>query len=179
MYPFTKARLIPILLILFSPLTTSQETSNSALNITAITASNNVSTLECWGLENFAVSTTPGTVGALSVYLGEASNVSYTVIPPRTNAGLHRAPAAQFVTFLSGLVHITLPNCTDDAWVIGGKYGLIFAEDTADVSVYGHGTEYPANEDTVALQVPLAPGVELNHTVLHRGGCTWEEQAGI
>ncbi|SMQ51075.1 unnamed protein product [Zymoseptoria tritici ST99CH_3D7] len=146
---------------------------------TSITASNNVSTLECWGLENFAVSTTPGTVGALSVYLGEASNVSYTVIPPRTNAGLHRAPAAQFVTFLSGLVHITLPNCTDDAWVIGGKYGLIFAEDTADVSVYGHGTEYPANEDTVALQVPLAPGVELNHTVLHRGGCTWEEQAGI
>lgn len=34
----------------------------------------------------------------------------------------------RFVTFLSGLIHITLPNSTDDAWVVGGKYGLIFAE---------------------------------------------------
>ncbi|CZT22439.1 uncharacterized protein RCC_08309 [Ramularia collo-cygni] len=164
---------------LFLPSVHSQNPSPPALNITAITATNGASILECWRLDNFTVSTVPGTVGALSVFFGQASNVSYTVIPPRTNAGLHRAPTAQFVTFLSGLIHVTLPNSTDDAWIIGGKYGLIFAEDTADVSEYGHGTEYPAKGDTIALEVPLAPGTKLNHTVLHAGGCMWEDQTGL
>lgn len=82
---------------LLIPLVSSQNISTPALNITAISASNGSSILECWRLDNFTVSQTPGTVGALSVFFGEASNVSYTVIPPRTNAGLHVAPAAQYV----------------------------------------------------------------------------------
>ncbi|EME46876.1 hypothetical protein DOTSEDRAFT_110508, partial [Dothistroma septosporum NZE10] len=141
------------------------------LNITAIDAANSSSILQCWQLTPFTVSSTPGTVGALSAFFGEASNISYTVIPPRTNAGLHVAPAAQFVIFLSGLIHLTLPNSTQEAWVAGGKYGVIFAADTKDRSTFGHITNYPANEDTVVVQVPLAPGMELNHTVLHEGGC--------
>lgn len=124
----TAKLLLSIATILPSAVFAQNASSTSALNITAINAANGASILECWRLDNFTVSNTPGTVGALSLFLGSASNASYTVIPPKTNAGLHRAPAAQFVTFLSGLIHITLPNSTDDAWVVGGKYGLIFAQ---------------------------------------------------
>lgn len=105
--------------------------------------------------------------------------MSYTVIPPRTNAGLHVAPAAQFVVFLSGLIHLTLPNSTDEAWVVGGKYGMILAGDTAGKSTFGHNTEYPGNEATVAVQVPLAPGMKLNHTVLQEVGCGFEDYVGL
>lgn len=93
---------IDLLLLTIATITSTsvlaQNTSTSALNITAISAANGSSTLECWQLDNFTVSNTPGTVGALSVFFGEASNVSYTVIPPRTDAGLHRAPAAQYAS---------------------------------------------------------------------------------
>ena len=110
----------------------------------------------------------------------------------------------RFVVFLSGLIHLTLPNSTQEAWVVGGKYGLIFAGDTADKSrcpkggrmgsfdrnvllmshcsclgTLGHNTEYRSNEDTVAVQVPLAPGTKLNHTVLHEGGCGFEDYVGL
>lgn len=40
----------------------------------------------------------------------------------------------RFVVFLSGLIHLTLPNSTDEAWVVGGKYGMILAGDTAGKS---------------------------------------------
>lgn len=102
--------LVPLLFALLPSLITAQNTTTpnptSALNITAITASNNASTLECWTLSPFTVSNTLGTVGSLSAFFGEASNVSYTVIPPRTNAGLHRAPAAQYVFVLSTCLSI-------------------------------------------------------------------------
>ena len=90
-------RFIATLAILFT-LAYSQTTSTpstTGLNITALDAVNGSSILQCWQLDPFTVSSTPGTVGALSVFFGEASNVSFTVIPPRTNAGLHVAPAAQ------------------------------------------------------------------------------------
>ncbi|KAK4627360.1 hypothetical protein CLAFUW4_04167 [Fulvia fulva] len=169
------------------PAILAQATTTPGLNITALDAIDGSSILQCWQLDPFTVSSTPGTVG-------EASNVSYTVIPPRTNAGLHVAPAAQFVVFLSGLIHLTLPNSTDEAWVVGGKYGMILAGDTADVlgiggnvltidlcvlGTFGHNTEYPGNEATVAVQVPLAPGMKLNHTVLQEVGCGFEDYVGL
>ena len=67
-------------------------------------------------------------------------------------------PARRLVLFTSGLAHVTLPNSSDEAWIQGGKYGLIVAADTPDVSGDGHFTEYPGDADTVALQVPLKDG---------------------
>jgi len=55
------------------------------------------------------------------------------------------------VAFLSGLVHVTLPNSTGEAWITGGKYGLIVAADRDATD--GHFTRYPSAEDTIALQV--------------------------
>lgn len=80
----------------------------------------------------------------------------------------------RLVYFTTGLVHVTLPNGTDEAWVQGGKYGLIVAADTADVSTHGHRTGYPGNEATIALQVPFS-SAGFGHDVLHRGPCTYGE----
>jgi hypothetical protein len=68
-----------------------------ALNLTAISASNGNSTLECWALPGFVASAQAGTVGALNLFLGDLANATYTVIPPRFNGGLHKAPAPQSV----------------------------------------------------------------------------------
>ena len=67
-----------------------------ALNLTAISAANGASTLECWQFPGIQVSSTAGTSGALSLFLGDAANVTYTVLPPRFNGGVHNAPAAQY-----------------------------------------------------------------------------------
>lgn len=78
---------------------------------------------------------------------------------------------------------MTLPNTTasptTEAWIIGGKYGLIVAVDTADVSKYGHVTTYPGDADTVALQIPFKAGYVPTYTVLHPGPCKWSEMVGI
>lgn len=66
-----------------------------SLNLTAISAANGGSTLECWQLPGVVASAGAGTVGALNLFLGDLSNATYTVIPPRFNGGVHNAPAAQ------------------------------------------------------------------------------------
>jgi hypothetical protein len=66
-----------------------------ALNLTAISASSGNSALECWALPGFVASAQAGTVGALNLLLGDLVNATYTVIPPRFNGGLHKAPAPQ------------------------------------------------------------------------------------
>src|ERR1700722_8468454 len=45
-----------------------------ALNLTAISASNGSSVLECWALPGFVASTQAGTVGALNLVLGDLAN---------------------------------------------------------------------------------------------------------
>ena len=95
----------------------------------------------------------------------------------------HNAQVYRLVWFTSGLAHLTLPNTTagptTEAWVQGGKYGLILAADTADVSKYGHITTYPSAADTIGLQVPFAGGRVPEHTVLYDGPCGWAEMVGI
>jgi hypothetical protein len=73
--------------------------------------------------------------------------------------------------FLSGLAHITLPNSTAEALIVGGDNGLIFAADTQNVSSSGHATNYPSREETRALQIPTG-GIIPQHTVLHSGPCS-------
>jgi len=171
------------------------------LNLTAISAVNGQSVLECWQIPEFAASASAGTVGALNLFLGDGSNATYTVIPPRFNGGVHNAPAVQYaraiqnamastltrkprlVSFTSGLIHITLPNTTicptTEAWIQGGKYGLIIAADTANVSKYGHITTYPGDAVTIAMQIPFKPGYIPEHTVLYPGPCHYNEIIGI
>ena len=83
------------------------------------------------------------------------------------------------VYFTSGLIHITLPNGTDEAWLQGGKYGLIIAADTPDVSAHGHRTQYPSAATSIALQVPLCAGEDLDYVLLHNGPCTEDEMVGL
>lgn len=83
----------------------------------------------------------------------------------------------RYVAFLSGLAHITLPNGTDEAYVVGGKYGLILAADTANVSTGGHITRYPSGEATITLEMPTKGGAVPLHRVLHAGACTGADQS--
>ncbi|KAK5991881.1 hypothetical protein PT974_05268 [Cladobotryum mycophilum] len=151
-----------------------------ALNITAINGRNGESVLECWQLkQKFTSSATPGTAGALSLTVGDASKVTYTIIPGQFDGGLHNAPAAQLVHFISGVAHITLPSSKDEAWIHGGKYGLIAAVDTAAVSKTGHRTQYPSMADTIGLQLPLNNWSAANYTVLHSGACGEDELTAL
>jgi hypothetical protein len=162
------------------------------LNVTAVTAVNGISAFECWQiLPGFTTSSQTGTAGASILQLGSVANMSYSVIPPGFNAGLHNAPNVQYVlrplpsthspmltrpsperwvAFLTGLAHITLPNSTQEAFVPGGKNGVIFAADVAAVSSTGHSTNYPSTSETIALQIPTGGGIP-QHNVLHSGPC--------
>ncbi|KAI0246061.1 hypothetical protein BJV78DRAFT_1286747 [Lactifluus subvellereus] len=141
------------------------------LNITALTAQNGLSVLECWQiLPAFTTSSQTGTAGASILQLGNVANMSYSVLPSGFNGGLHNAPTTQWVAFLSGLAHITFPNSTTEAFIPGGEDGFIFAADTASVSAKGHITNYPSGEETRVLQIPTG-GTIPQHTVLYSGPC--------
>ncbi|KAI1799470.1 hypothetical protein F4811DRAFT_543738 [Daldinia bambusicola] len=151
------------------------------LNITAIGARDGSSTLECWQMNTpFNSSSDPGTAGSLVTDLGGVSNVSYSIIPPGYDGGLHHAPYAQWVSFASGLAHITLPDdSSTSALVSGGEFGLIFAADTAPVSERGHRTQYLGITETIVLQIPTRDGEVPAHDVLHMGPCDSSEVAGV
>lgn len=74
------------------------------------------------------------------------------------------------------MAHITLPHSSDNAFIVGGKHGLLLALDTANVSADGHFTVYPTNEVTTVLQIPLKDNTEPAHIKLHDGPCTAAEQ---
>jgi hypothetical protein len=69
---------------------------------------------------------------------------------------------------LSGLAHVTLPDGSDEAWIVEGVNGLVVA---ADVVGVGHHTAYPSDKETVALQIPFAGGRIPDHKVLKQGAC--------
>lgn len=71
--------------------------------------------------------------------------------------------------------HITLPDSTDEAWITGGRYGLVFAD---DVNTTGHYTTFPSAEETVLLGLPVMGGKEPDHEVLHEGACALADLIG-
>ncbi|KXG50934.1 uncharacterized protein PGRI_065060 [Penicillium griseofulvum] len=154
----------------------SDPSLGSTLNITVLGARHNRSTLECWALHSgFETSLTPGQTGSAALDLGNiGGNASFTVLPAGFDGGRHNAPALQWVVFLSGLAHITLPDSTTEAWIEGGRNGVILALDTADVSALGHFTTYPSRDRTTSVVIPLEKGVP-SHRVLHDGPCQGEE----
>ena len=52
------------------------------------------------------------------------------------------------------------------AYIEGGVYGLIIAEDTQEDSAIGHNTIYPSGIETRVMQVPFPGGILPNHTVI-------------
>jgi hypothetical protein len=85
------------------------------LNITAIGARDGSSTLECWQLDTpFVESSVPGTAGSANAFLSDAANISYTIIPPNFDGGLHNAPRNQSVC--SSLAHYADPDQAGPAY---------------------------------------------------------------
>lgn len=71
----------------------------TTLNLTAISAADGASTLECWQLADpFTVSSQAGTSGVALHRLGDTVNTSVLVIPAHFDGGAHRAPAVQYVS---------------------------------------------------------------------------------
>ncbi|KAI9440263.1 hypothetical protein F5148DRAFT_1379979 [Russula earlei] len=144
------------------------------LNVTAISAQNGQSVLECWQiLPGFSNSSQSGTVGPSILRLGNVANMSYSVIPPGFNGGLNNAPTTQWVALLSGLGHVTLPDSSDEAYF--GKGDFLFAADTAAVSIKGHLTNFPSQFETAILQIPTG-GTIPQHSVLYSGPCKTHHQ---
>lgn len=78
---------------------------------------------------------------------------------------------------ISGLAHIQIHNSTSEAWIIGGRYGLVFAGDTNTTN--GHSYTFPSGDDTVILNMPTANGQVPAHQVLHAGQCLPSELDAI
>lgn len=77
----------------------AQASNSTFLTTTAlVTNAQNHSALECWEFTTpMSVSTDAGTVGATTYTFSNASETIYTVIPPRSNGGVHNAPTPQQV----------------------------------------------------------------------------------
>ncbi|KAL1603599.1 hypothetical protein SLS60_005187 [Paraconiothyrium brasiliense] len=158
--------------------TVAQNTTH--LNITAIGAADGRSTIECWQITRpFDISADPGTAGTKAQQLGDTTNLTFTILPPKFDGGIHNAPAVQYVAFTSGLAVVTLPDADDQAIIHGGKYGLIIAADIASVSTKGHTTRYPSGSTTTALQIRMKDNIPPAHSILHRGACRQDELAGL
>ncbi|KAI0755397.1 hypothetical protein BC629DRAFT_1296874 [Irpex lacteus] len=153
----------------------SGHSNGTYLELTTLVTKNNASAFECWRLASpFATSTGAGTAGAATLLIDNLANATYTVIPPRFEGGVHNAPHAQLVTFLSGVIHITLPtDPTASAYLVGGIDGTILALDTTGS---GHNTSYPSNTETRALQIAFEGGRVPDHVKLHNGPCKTNSQ---
>lgn len=83
------------------PVVASTLAAAESFNVTALSARNSLSTLECWALEpSFKVSTESGTAGSKTLNLGPiggSGNSTYGVIPAKFNGGRHNAPTPQYV----------------------------------------------------------------------------------
>ncbi|MCJ1325583.1 hypothetical protein MMC10_002246 [Thelotrema lepadinum] len=176
----TLLTLFLLLSTLMSLVVKGAPTDPSVLNLTAISAENGQSIFECWQLKApFLDSNQAGTDGAVFAQLGNASNASFAILPPKFSAGLHNAPFVQYVVFTSGRAHISLPNSTEKAIVHGGKRGLLIAADTADISEHGHNTTYPSDENTISINIPTKNGKIPKHTCLYRGPCKDTEMLSL
>ena len=136
----------------------------------ALVTANNHTHIQCWNLTvPFVRSSTPGVSGTQALLIPHTANLTYSILPPRYDGGLHNAPVPQIVHFVSGLAHVTLPHSDSvDLWLVGGADGLLFALDTTGD---GHITRYPSDQQTVAILVPFEGGQIPKYEVLHEGPC--------
>lgn len=99
-FPSMSCALLLLLLHLFTTIMAANQSNSTptTLNVTAISAKDGASTIECWQLAApFKTSAEAGVSGAAIAQLGKAGSASYVVLPPKFNGGLHNAPAVQYV----------------------------------------------------------------------------------
>ncbi|KAL4943288.1 hypothetical protein BDV06DRAFT_221335 [Aspergillus oleicola] len=161
-------------LLSFSSSILAAPSKNQDKHLTAtaiVNTPDNTSAFECWQLTTpFDAATLDGTeAGAMNLDLADVSQVNYVVRPPHEEYGLHTAPSAQIVVYLSGSINITVPTKPEQQSVIfGGANGLFFAMDTQGE---GHYATYPSDETTVGLMIPLKDGKAPEHVVLDDRAC--------
>ncbi|KAH6633784.1 hypothetical protein C7974DRAFT_178065 [Boeremia exigua] len=161
------------LALLTSLVPTLAQTNATYLTLPALVTIDNRTAIQCWRFTTpFKTSTVPGTIGAQSLTLANATNLSYTILPPRFNGGLHTAPRPQLVHFVSGLAHVTLPSGAAELWLVGGAGGVLVAADTTGE---GHVTMYPSDQQTVGLLAPFEGGRVPAYEVLREGACEGEQ----
>ncbi|KAL6702548.1 hypothetical protein ACN47E_001545 [Coniothyrium glycines] len=170
--------MFPCILLLLAGLSaTAAQSSSNRTHLVApalVTDATNNTIFQCWRLGNpFITSSVPGVSGTQVVTISNNTNLGYTVLPPRYDGGIHTAPVAQLVHFISGAAHITLPfNDTASLWLMGGKGGLLFAVDTTGS---GHITRYPSDQETLAITAPFANGLVPDHEVVADGPCLGQQ----
>ncbi|KAH8800640.1 hypothetical protein F5884DRAFT_685354 [Xylogone sp. PMI_703] len=146
------------------------------VHITSLVAENGTSNFECWALQpGLSVIHQSGLNGVEVLPLGALQNATYTVWPAGFKGGPHNDPSPQYFVAVNGLLHITIPNSAQEAFLLSGKNGLAFVADTTNLSPKGHITSNPTKEDTITLQIPTADGLIPKHRVLHKGVCTGDE----
>ncbi|KAH9991733.1 hypothetical protein BJV77DRAFT_1068163 [Russula vinacea] len=146
----------------------------TSLNVTALSASNGAPLSSAGRSCRISHLVTGGHNWCEQPTVGWSLQHELLCNPTRIQCKFHNAPTFQWVAFLTGLAHVTLANSSVEAYIPGGKNGLIFAADTAAVSALGHSTNYPSNSETIALQIPTG-GTIPQHNVLHSGPCTLNE----
>jgi len=147
-----------------------RDDSSTQMQIDVLIGANGASAFQCWLVEpSFTISSQAGTVGAKIQSIGDSTGgtVVFFNEDSNTDAGLHQAPAPQWVLVLKGSGVVTLP--TTNATLPLPTGGIIIAQDTADVSTIGHDTKWTAG--TVVVQLPFANGVTPGHTVVNNGPC--------
>ncbi|KAL5121116.1 hypothetical protein ACEQ8H_000967 [Pleosporales sp. CAS-2024a] len=160
---------------------TAPATQATSFNITAISAANNASRLECWQLE---ARPTWGR-GAVNFDLGDFENAFVGILPPNTTTGtINNAVQVQYSLTMAGLIHIRtpysgLPDYLNEVWVQGGRHGWVIAADLLEFAAQGHITTFPGTEKTVIAEFPVAGNKPPAHEVLHVGPCTSEDLAGL
>jgi hypothetical protein len=150
----------------FSTIIATSISAQKHLILTAITTdANNHAYAECWELDS-PFHTYP-TVGE-SVTLGDTSNLTYVILPPRSKEGIHRPPSPMYFILLTGQAHVTFPYNDQEVWIEQGMNDILIANDIKGI---GHFTAYPGDEETRALQVPFKGGVVPMHKVIEKGTC--------
>ena len=92
---------------------------------------------------------------------------------------------ARFTIALTGLIHIQtpysgLPDHLNEVWIQGGKYGFVIAADTVvSGSVKGHITDFPSDEPTWLIELPVVSNAAPSHGVVHDGPCGVGDLVGI
>jgi len=101
---------------------------------------------------------------------------------------MYSQPGHRITAALSGLIHITVNSSSTanssnptpvEAWIPGGRYGLLLAADTAEFSAHGHYAEFPGDSPTVLLQSPFAGNKIPEHDVLYERPCEYPELIGL
>ncbi|CAD6591791.1 MAG: hypothetical protein ASARMPREDX12_005413 [Alectoria sarmentosa] len=152
--------------------TVNAQSSITAFNLSAISAVNGASVLQCWQITlPLGVSQTLGIQGAAVQQLGDVRNMTWGSLPAGYPGTPHPAPFVLYNVFLSGTVRITIPNSPQEVMVHGGKHGFLLAADIANVSETGHVSSVVGNEELTGLMIPAANGEIPPHRVIHGGAC--------